>query len=70
MAIATPGFAATAETENFVVSAKSVEVAAAVAEAAEETRASLAREWLGGELDDSRRCGVAAPRLEVVGDQP
>jgi len=59
LAIATPGFAATAETENFVVSAQSIEVAVAIAEAAEETRASLAREWLGRDLDDwSEKCVV------------
>lgn len=71
LAITTPGLAATAETENFVVSAKSAEAAVAVAEAAEEIRASLAREWLGRDLEDwSEKCVVSVDfeRARLGGD--
>jgi hypothetical protein len=71
LAIAAPAMAAIAETENFVVSATSVEVADAVAEAAEETRASLAREWLGRDLECwSEKCVVSVDceRTRLGGD--
>jgi hypothetical protein len=67
----TPCIAATAETDNFVVSANSLEVAVAVAEVAEETRASLAREWLGRDLDDwTEKCVVSvdSERTRLGGD--
>jgi hypothetical protein len=71
LAIAVPGLAGHAETDNFVVSAKSIEVATAVAQAAEELRASLALEWLGRGLEDwSEKCivHVDCDRARLGGD--
>src|SRR3954467_1892874 len=58
---ACPAFAASARTQNFIVSAPSQELANEIAKAAEEFRRDLAIQWLGHELPNwEQPCPITA----------